>query len=144
MYVEPEPINVPSFGGRHQASNTWAWITRAQYKDYQQRFVPMEDELLNMTTYNNPALVAGELGKGRQAVNKAFDTARAQQDQHMSRYGAAISADQLRSRGRSANLGRSAAIVDAANRIRARLIDQNRDIALGAASTAAGTMEGVQ
>lgn len=143
-----QPISVPSFGGRHQASDTWAWITRAQYKDYVNRFVPMENELIGMTSYKNPAVVQEAVDKGALAASNAYDTAAAQQDQTYGRYGAAISADQLRTIDRSRDLGKTAAIVDAANRIRQDLIDQDRAIAFGmsnaATSVAAQQGEGYQ
>lgn len=136
---QPEATNsfsVPHFGGDNKASDTWAWITRRNWQDYQDRFVPLEDELLNMTTYNNPGLARQEVSKGVGAVDTALDTSNRMQDQYFSRYGAAVSDDQRQVRQRMRRLQRGAAVTDAANRIRQRLIDQNRAIALGASSTA--------
>lgn len=134
------PFTMPTFSGKHRASDTYAWLTRQQYQDYLDRFVPRENALIDMTTYANPALMDEVLSKGTAAAGSSYDTAVRQQDQFMGRYGAAISADQLRARDRSTNLGRAAAIVDAANRIRQSVMDTDRSIVLGMSNAAASTM----
>jgi hypothetical protein len=132
-------ITAPTFTGRNQASDTWAWITRAQWADYLNRFAPREDALLNMTTYMNPALAQQEISKAKAEAGQAYDAASRMGDQYMSRYGAALTSGQQASQNRADSLGRSASVVDAANRITQKLIDQNREIALGAGNAVNAT-----
>jgi len=118
------------------ASDTWAKITRSQWDDYVNRFVPREDALLNMTTYQNPALVAHDIARGTQEAAKGFNATRNMADQYQSRYGAALSRGEQQYQDRSANVSRSAAIVNEANRIRQKLQDRNREIAIGGSNAA--------
>lgn len=129
---------VPSFGGKYQASDTWAWITRQQWDDYMKRFAPYEDEMIGMTTYKNPQVVEQEVDKGIAAVRTSSDAYNRMNEQYMSRYGAAIDPRAAQTTGRMSNFTKTAAIADAANRIRQRLLDQDREIALGMASSTVG------
>lgn len=122
---------VPTFGGKYAANDTWAWITRQQWDDYEQRFAPRELELINQTTYNNPSIVGQEVQKGMTAATNAVDTTQAMNEQFRSRFGASIDPRAQIQSNRLTGLTKAAASVDAAARIRETLNDQNRQIALG-------------
>jgi hypothetical protein len=144
-YNDQGLVNIipPEFGGEDQASDTWAWITRAQWADYLDRFAPREEQLLAMSTYFNPALAKEEINKAKRASGSAFDTSQRMQQQYESRYGAGALGGEQAYDQRVASIGKSAAIVDAANRITQKLIDQNREIAVGASEAAnRGTLGG--
>lgn len=123
-----------------------AALTRAQWADYQQRFQPVETQLMNMTTYSNPEIVGQELGRaiGEQGyINKAFNTAQTQAVNNTARFGAALTPEQQAARNRQFTMSKSTAVVDAANRIRQKLIDRNQQIAVGATPNAAGRSIGM-
>ena len=129
---------VTGFDGKYQANDTWAWITRQQWDDYTKRFAPYENQMIGMTTYKNPQVVEQEVKKGIAAVDTSADAYNKMNQQYMSRYGAAIDPRAAQTTGRMSNFTKTAAIADAANRIRQRLLDQDREIALGMASSTVG------
>lgn len=129
-------LTTPTFEGENQASDTWAWITRAQWADWENRFKPREDALMGMATYDDPALAKEHIQKAQTAAGGAFDASAKMSEQYFSRYGAGAISGSEQAQARSNSLGRSAAIVDAGNRITQKLIDQNRAIAIGAGNTA--------
>jgi hypothetical protein len=146
--VTPAPAVVAptssSTSSKTYAADTWAKITRSQWADYENRFVPYEDALMNMTTYGNPGLVDSAITRGTQAPRQGFDSAQRMNEQHQARYGAALTRGYDQTQERQNNVGRSAAIVNEANRIRQELTDRNREIAFGASnqSVAAGAVGG--
>jgi len=126
------------------ASDNYARLTKAQWADYQKRFVPIEDELINSTTYANPQVLTKAIGQGREATNKAFDVAEQTQQRAVGQYGITQDPAQIALRRRMEGLNRSAAVVDAANRIRQRISDRNREITSGAAPSSGIQMQGDQ
>lgn len=125
---------VPTFGGKYAANDTWAWITRQQWNDYEQRFAPLEEQMIGMTTYSNPSIVGQEVQK---ASGAAVDAVRNYNDmgrQYMARYGMATDDRAEAQRNRLQGLTETASSVDAAARMRQTLMDQDRQIALGMAS----------
>lgn len=127
LWVNPE-------GGK--ASDILSKLTRAQWQDYKERFQPIETALMNKTTYNNPDLVRESIIGGWNTVNKAYDTAIESRGNMLSRYGVNQRADEQAAVERSNQIQRSSALVDTANRIRMRLEDRNREIALGSTPNA--------
>lgn len=128
-------FEIPSFSGKYAANDTWAYITRQQWDDYLTRFAPLEEKMIGMTTYANPSVVGEEVSKGQQAAIQGVDNYRDMSRQYMSRYGAAIDPRAQMQQDRMQNLTKSSAIVDAASRIRQTLMDQDRQIAFGAATS---------
>lgn len=127
-------------GGK--AEDNYAKLTRAQWEDYKRRFVPIEDELINSTSYANPEVLTKAIGQGKEAVNKTFDVSSEMQNRAIGRYGISQDPAQIALRRRMEGLNRSAAIVDAANRIRQRIADRNREITTGAAPSSGIQMQG--
>lgn len=106
-------------------------ITKMQWADYQTRFVPIENQLMNMTTYNNPELAGQEIGKAQADTAGTYDNIAGSQAIQMGRYGMSLSPDQQASSDRINSLGKSGAVVDAANNIRLKLVERNQTIAAG-------------
>ena len=127
-------------------------LTRKQWEDYQNRFVPIENRVMNMTSYNSPWLVTREInqaiggkvmdlapggtGTGSATwdsgyVNRALDASRDSQERSFARYGIAPNAQQRQALDRQSALTQSTAVVDAANRIRQRISERNQSIAQG-------------
>jgi hypothetical protein len=126
------------------ASGNYANLTKAQWQDYQRRFVPIENELINSTTYANPQVLTKAIGQGREATNQAMDVSEKTQQRAVGQYGITQDPAQLTLRRRMEGLNRSAAVVDAANRIRQRVSDRNREITSGAAPSSGIQTQGAQ
>lgn len=146
LYDKAVPTSIQYPTGRDPssktyASDTWADITRAQWQDYLDRFVPREDALLNMTTYENPGLVDSTMAIGKQAAAIGYDATQRMNQQAAGRYGAALTQGYQQNQDRRDNVGKSAAIVNEANRIRQELQDRNRQIALGTSNAAVSIRE---
>jgi hypothetical protein len=109
-------------------------IDKAQWTDYQKRFVPIENQLMQMTTYNNPNLAGEEITKAKTDTGDYYDNITGSSAIQMGRYGMSLTGDQQQSSDRLNALGRSGAVVDAANNIRLKLVERNQQIASGSAN----------
>jgi hypothetical protein len=112
-------------------SNTVGQLTRAQWADYVSRYSPIENRLMNMTTYNSPELVSQEVGSATAAAGTALDVAAGNRSLSRAQFGLTARTGQQQLEGRQINLAKSTAMVDAANRTRQVLADRNRMIAVG-------------
>ena len=119
----------------YQASQQLANVARAEWKDYLARFKPIENALMNQTTWENPALFDENISQAQSAINTGMDTSAQSQSQLLQRYGIGQTADYKTANDRLNNLNRQAALVDAANRIRQSLVDRNYQIATGSSAT---------
>jgi hypothetical protein len=124
-------------GTKNQASNAMADLTRAKYDDWKTRFFPKIDDLLNMTTYSNPELLTTEVAKSTDTINKSYDNVAGLQSRNVARYGMSQAPDQVAAQDSAMNLGKAAALVDAANNTRTMLKDRDREIAAGGVYTPA-------
>lgn len=122
---------IPVFRGKNQARDTWAFITRSMWDDYVNDTMPLEEQARQETTFMNPGIVDREINAAIPKVSQAFDNASRMQQEVLANYGMTPSQDAQRVNSRLNNLGASTAQVDAANQIRQRLIDRDREISLG-------------
>lgn len=113
------------------SANTMGALTRAQWADYLARFQPIEDSLMNMTTYNNPGLVAKEVTAATESANTAMGVATQNRGLNRAQYGLTATAGQQTAEARQDNLTGAAATVEAANKTRQNLLDRDRLIAVG-------------
>lgn len=121
-------------GGAHAASDTLANVTRAKYDDWKARFFPKVGELMDMTTYNNPNLIAQETAGAVNTVNESFNLANGSQARNVASYGMTQVPDDTRAN----DLGQVASQVDAINNTRLVLKDRDRAIAAGGLGTQGG------
>lgn len=126
---EANPNLVDPYSGK--ATDKLGAITKQQWADYQSRFVPIENQLMDMTTYNNPDLANQEINRVETDTASAYDNIANASAIQMGRYGISRNADQQQSSDRLSALGKSGAIVDAANNIRLKLVERNQMIASG-------------
>lgn len=133
--AHPGQIYPYAFGS---ASDMMASVTRATYDDWRKTYLPIALEMMNQTTYNNPALVKKEVASAVGGVNSAFNSAKGVRERTASRYGVQFDDQQKASNERIMGLEKSTAVVDAANRIRQRLADRNRAIATSGIPNIAG------
>lgn len=106
-------------------------LTRAQWQDYQARFVPIENRLMDLTTYNNPELAAAQVSDAMSSAGAAVDTANQNRELNRAQYGLTARAGQQQLEARQDSVTRATASMDAANKTRQALIDRNRMIAVG-------------
>ena len=153
QYAKPGEFGVLPVGGSGynplvyggKAADMAAQVTRATYEDWKSTYLPVALQMMNEeTAYNNPALVSKGVTQAVTNVNKSFDNAAAQQQRMASRYGVGISSEQQAVNDRVNNINRSTSVVDAANRIRQRLADRDRAIALGGVPNLSGKNMGGQ
>ena len=117
--------------GENAASDTSGLVIRANYNEWKNAFFPKIGELMNMTTYNNPGLLKGQVADAQNAVASSFDNVQGGQARTAARYGMTVSARQQAAQDSAMSLARSSSMVDAANRVRGDQLDRNRAIATG-------------
>ena len=132
------PTRFPYYG---LASNLTANVLGESQKHLEQTYYPLEDELANNLTYNNPALLPDAIVKGTDTVNAAYDTTRSGVLGQFRQYGIDPTERQMAALNRADNLGRTASIVDAANKIRIKMADRDRAIAAGGIGTQASSLK---
>lgn len=113
------------------ASDMLANITKATYEDWKSQYLPIALQMTDQTTYNNPGLVTEAVNAATATTRNAYDAAYGVRDRTLSRYGVAQSAQEQAVNAQRNETDKTASVVDAANRIRRRLADRNRTIALG-------------
>lgn len=137
IYTPASSMKVENFAA--DPSVTLSRLTRAQWDDYIKRFQPVENRLMDMTTYNDPNLVAQEVNAATDSSNTAINTAITARDMNRARYGLTARNDQQQLEDRQDAITRSTATIEASNRTRQNLIDRNRMIAVGGIPSAGRT-----
>lgn len=118
------------------ADDTMAEITREAWEDWQTRYAPVLDEMLNLEDTHQ--LMTDQLGRVSQNEQNSLNTAQVTQSNDMGRYGLA-SASNPQDQSDSV----SAALSDASTRNGIRTAEQQRDINIltGSGSKGAGAMK---
>jgi len=130
LYVDPNSGTAASRLGA---------LTKAEWSDYQTRYIPIENQLMQQTTYNNPNLAGQEINKAETDTSHTYDNIANSSAIQLGRYGMSMNSDQQASSDRLNALGKSGAVVDAANNIRLKLTERNQQITSGAAQSFAGS-----
>lgn len=106
------------------ASETLANINREQWEDYKNRFVPLENELMN--AYNNPVLRQKRMDAVTNEAIMSADTAQGVGRRTMARYGQSMEGQQ--GVAREAGLTKTSSIINAQNTNRQQM--NSRDLLL--------------
>lgn len=114
------------------ADDTMAEITREAWEDWQTRYAPVLDEMLNLEDTHQ--LMTDQLGRVSQNEQNSLNTAQVTQSNDMGRYGLA-SASNPQDQSDSV----SAALSDASTRNGIRTAEQQRDINILTGSGSKGT-----
>ena len=114
------------------AQDTNAWITRQQWADYNKRYAPVENQLINETM--GTELLNERLGKISAITDKSFDTNMMAATQRRARYGVALTSQQQQSQKRDASLSKATAIADGKNNTRTHVYDRNMETISGGSS----------
>ena len=102
-----------------------AAVSRAQWEDYKNRYIPLENELI--AAYNNPADRAARISEAANLSGQAFDSAAGVGQRTMQRMGVNFDPSQDRGFG----LKRAAATVDAMNTTRQHLAGRDELLLTG-------------
>ncbi len=113
------------------AVRTHARITRKEWQDYQDRYFPIENDLISM--YDSPELRMRETQRASDQVTKAFDKVPEQQDRFLRGLNVTLTPEQQKARERSHGLSKSLADVSARNTTLNDLEDRDYQIATGLA-----------
>jgi len=117
------------------ADKLYADLIRAQTKDYNQRFAPVENFLANEITATGTRSLAGDMTRTREAVTGAGQNVRGQQDRAMGRYG-------LSSNNAGAGQGEVSTLVGGLNDTKARDVDRRTALLTGSMSGIAQNAKG--
>lgn len=118
-----------STSGLHGASDAFSRITRAQWADYKQRFMPYEQKLIGM--YNNKDALASMESEGADGVNSAFDSVAKGMALQRERYGAGLDAATAAAEQRRLSVQRAAGLADITNNVRMHVRDRDEAMLLG-------------
>lgn len=126
------PTNV---GDKKYAQNMRAYLAREQWADYQRRFQPIEDQLIDAVTGTEM------LDKRLSAISvnnqKAFDAAAQDADLTRQRYGIQQTDQQRAIQTNMDSLAAARSDADARNNIRAATFDRNMAAVLGSGARSA-------
>ncbi len=103
-------------GNGTSASDTFAAITRQQWSDYVNTFVPIENQLIKYAT--DPNTVSNAMSDASGDVNKAFDAQQGVTQRHLQGLGVNLSPDEQAAQTKATGLARSLADVGAQNTAR--------------------------
>ncbi len=110
-----------------------AYIARQQWEDYQQRFQPVERQLIDETM--GKELLDQRLSGISAIVDRSFDSAIKNAQMSREMYGTGQTGQQADYESRRMNLGRSTAIADAKNSTRTHIYDRNMETLAGGSSS---------
>ena len=132
-------INPNKYSGMDRKDNPadklYADLIRAQTKDYNQRFAPVENFLANEITATGTRSLAGDMTRTREAVTGAGQNVRGQQDRSLGRYG-------LSSNNAGAGQGEISTLVGGLNDTKARDVDRRTALLTGSMSGIAQNAKG--
>jgi hypothetical protein len=114
------------------AQDTNAWITRQQWQDYQNRYLPVENKLIDQTMGRD--LLNERLGAITATTNTAFDTNMLAAQQRRARYGMRLEGQGAQAQQRGRELSQATAIADGTNNTRTHIYDRNMDTIAGGSS----------
>lgn len=120
-YSSPRPT--VAFGSDKYAQENRAWLAREQWADYQKRFQPYEDELIDAVT--GTELLDQRLSKIKLSNQIAFDTAAGDAGRYRERYGIQQSGAQQSQDENNRNLAMAQATAGAMNQTRTHIYDRN-------------------
>ena len=98
------------------ASQTFAALTRQQWLNYVNTFVPIENQLIDYAT--NPNTVSGAMANASTDVQNAYAAQQGQTDRRLAALGTSLTPDEQAAQQRSFGLSKSLADVQAQNTAR--------------------------
>lgn len=108
------------------ANDTFSAVTREQWQNYVQTFVPIENQLIKYAT--DPGVVSGAMSDASKNVNDAFDSQPGQTQRRLQGLGVSLSGDEQQAQTRSNGLQRSLADVQGQNTARDLTVQRQQSI----------------
>ena len=112
-----------------KADDTLAEVNRRTWEDYQERGIPLENELI--ATYRDPARWQAQLDNSTNQVNQAYDGVQGTLARDASRAGISLTPQQQEAQRRKIANQRALSIVGARNKTRAGLEERDNTIMTG-------------
>lgn len=128
-------ILAPSLGGKKSGAENLAKVHRAEWQDYLNRFVPIENELF--ARFNDDAGRAASVEKAGLTMAQAFDRSRQQEIGDLRGMNVNLSPRTQMMRDRTFETEKALATVGAKNAMRTGLEDQRMAILAGGLSSVA-------
>jgi hypothetical protein len=126
-------------GDRRSATQKFEDMTRMQWENYVNTFVPLENKLID--TAMSVTAAPNAMLEAQRDVNAAFDASQASTDRRLRGQGVVLDADQQAARARSTGVARALADVRAQSLARDLTINRQQSI-LGNPSPTAGAAGG--
>jgi hypothetical protein len=111
------------------ADSSAAYITRQQYQDYIDRYVPLEDTLIDRI--GNQEYQREQVGNAVQSSGMAYQSGMKTARRDLSRYGVNMNPTETTSFERKAKMGETLSKISAANTTRQELEQQDINMAFG-------------
>lgn len=134
-YGGPTAVNIAT-SGKHSAENNFAAVTRAQYADWEKRFLPKQRELMALAT--DETLAKQQLGRTDGLIGNSLRQAQLGQDNQLARMGVSR---QQNGNDHSTGLRQALMVAGTKNATRSHEKDRQMGILTGAD---AGTREKLQ
>ena len=140
VYGAPPTMNVPqqqtqsaglnAFGlnprSKTYASDTYAALTREQWQNYLNNFVPLENQLIEYAM--SPDTVTNAVQSARQDVSQSFSQQRGIQQRQLRSLGVTLDQDEQKAVDRESALSKSLADVNAGNQVATRVRDRQQSL----------------
>lgn len=128
--VTPQYTTPSAYGinpnSKTYANDTFAAITREQWNNYVNTFVPIENQLIKYAT--DPGVVSSAMSDASQGVNQAFDAQQGATQRRLQGLGVTLSPDEQAAQKRSMGLTRGLADVQAQNTARDLTVQRQQSI----------------
>lgn len=121
-----------------KASDILADVTRAQWADVKQNYLPIEKDIMQQLTFVNKDLMPESIASAQQASAGAADTVTGVRDRNIARYGITMGQQEQQAMADSDALTKSKNMVNAGNWTRQRLLDRDKELMLGGISAING------
>jgi len=123
---DPNRFMGMNIGGKNFAQNAFAAITRQQWDDYLQNYVPLENRLIQYATDEQAPQDAAYLaGRG---IGQQFDRQRESTQRRLAGMGLQLTPEEQAAADKSSRLNESLATVGAMNNARDATLDRQRSV----------------
>jgi len=128
--------NMPNFSGDNKAEDSRAWLARAEWADYQNRFAPYEQKLLSEVSQENANReMYQRLGQINADTNNSYRSFAGAERRSNQRYGVGKGYNEAVSDNRNMGINKTLSKVDAINRTSANIAERNTNIIGGTGSS---------
>lgn len=128
---QPPPGGTGLIAPEGSASDMAAQVLAGEFENWRQQFKPLELNLLNQSSLNNPQVLTDAVSKAGTIANQSFDAMGGVRRRRLAAQGVAPTADQQMVTDRISSLSKAAAVAGAENKARQQVEANDEMIALG-------------